>query len=138
MSPLHPAFQLQRSATKYEAQRAAGHDYNHWGRFYTITLREAKNVFEEDPNMTWLHVTAPKKQEIMDRVNSRLRDEQIPEVGYDILSWRMSNTLKNLRAQAIASSKEKEKKKKSESQSATDSTPAGSAGTLMFDPVRDY
>ncbi|ORY01898.1 hypothetical protein BCR34DRAFT_574547 [Clohesyomyces aquaticus] len=138
MDTMHPAFQLQRSANKDTAQNAAGHDQFQWDRFYTFTLQEARDVFKQDPTLSWTHVTAPEKRAIYERVNAKLRHEDIPEVSHDILTWRMSLVLKNLRTQDRRDQAASSSRAQLEAQSAgADLSPVSSSETQSFGAERN-
>ncbi|KAF2128805.1 hypothetical protein P153DRAFT_357318 [Dothidotthia symphoricarpi CBS 119687] len=91
-------FDLKRSATTREAQAAAHHTKPQWARFYYqhITKAEIDILLEAQPLILWPSIPADVLTEIYNRVNAEIAKEQIPEVGYDIFSWRMARGIQNV------------------------------------------
>lgn len=54
-------------------------------------MREAKD------DVRWREVPYNEKREVMKRINAQLDAEGIPEVTLQIVSWRMSKALVNLK-----------------------------------------
>jgi hypothetical protein len=65
-----------------------------------ITKDEARRLTAQNLSWTWPNVPADVKTELHDRVNRLLADEGIPEVGDDVLSWRMSIAIRDSRHNA--------------------------------------
>ncbi|KAH6861249.1 hypothetical protein AA0117_g12846 [Alternaria alternata] len=86
-------FELKKGAKTQEAQMRAGHDKLQWDRFYNITKAEINTLVEANPDISWPTVPGDVLATIFARVNARLRDEQIPEVQYDVFSWRMARAI---------------------------------------------
>lgn len=62
-----------------------------------ITKDEARKIIQHDYSWTWRRVPANVKLQIIDKVKQALRSEGIPEVGDDVLVWRMPNALRDCR-----------------------------------------
>ncbi|KAF1954565.1 hypothetical protein CC80DRAFT_417156 [Byssothecium circinans] len=88
---------LKTSATAVEARAEAGHGFIHWGRFYHLTKEEARRLVQEHPNSTWASVPADERLKIQARVNVKLADEGVPIVSEDVLHWRMSLVVRDVR-----------------------------------------
>ncbi|KAF2827457.1 hypothetical protein CC86DRAFT_290629 [Ophiobolus disseminans] len=87
------AFDLKKSAKTKEAQAKAGHNKPQWDRFYYITKIEIDNFIKAQPDITWHVVPYNVINEYLIRVNEKLVKEGIPEVEYDVFSWRMARAL---------------------------------------------
>ncbi|KAF2007852.1 hypothetical protein P154DRAFT_516646 [Amniculicola lignicola CBS 123094] len=90
---VHEAFQLLRKATSSQARQAAGHNEEQWRRFIIITREAAQVIVHEHSDWTWPQVPFQEKEKVQAGVNARLAEERIPEVGTDVLRWRMSHAL---------------------------------------------
>ncbi|EOA87744.1 uncharacterized protein SETTUDRAFT_168889, partial [Exserohilum turcica Et28A] len=58
-----------------------------------ITKAEINDLVEENPDVSWPTVPGDVLASIFDRVNAQLRAENIPEVQYDVFSWRMARAI---------------------------------------------
>lgn len=62
-----------------------------------ITKDEAKQLSEAHPDWTrWILIPANEKEQILERINSRLCAEGIPAVEMIILKWRVSQLLRDI------------------------------------------
>jgi hypothetical protein len=57
------------------------------------TTVEADRLLEADPELTWPSIPDDVLAEMHSRVNGRLAKEGIPEVRYDVFSWRMARAI---------------------------------------------
>ncbi|PVI04245.1 hypothetical protein DM02DRAFT_586458 [Periconia macrospinosa] len=90
-------FPLAKKASAEEARDKSGLTKIQWDRFYIITKDEANRVVQTNISWTWPRVPANVKVQIIDLVNTALRNESIPEVGEDVLEWRMSIAIRDSR-----------------------------------------
>ncbi|PVH98611.1 hypothetical protein DM02DRAFT_565976 [Periconia macrospinosa] len=90
-------FPLAKKASAEEARDKSGYTRIQWERFYVITKDEANDITQHHPTWTWPRIPADKKLEIIERINTLLRLEKIPEPEEDILAWRMSIAIRDSR-----------------------------------------
>jgi hypothetical protein len=57
------------------------------------TTVEADRLLEADPELTWPSIPDDVLAEMHSRVNGQLAKEGIPEVRYDVFSWRMARAI---------------------------------------------
>lgn len=62
-----------------------------------ITKDIAREMRETAPDIRWRRVPFNEKCSIMERVNSLLSKEGIPAVEIDLVGWRMSRAIGNLK-----------------------------------------
>ncbi|KAL5121513.1 hypothetical protein ACEQ8H_000585 [Pleosporales sp. CAS-2024a] len=86
-------FELKKGAKTQEAQVHAGLSRLQWDRFYNITKIEIHDLVEAYPDISWPTVPGDVLSSIFDRVNAQLKAENIPEVQYDVFSWRMARAI---------------------------------------------
>ncbi|KAH8644024.1 hypothetical protein IG631_01488 [Alternaria alternata] len=82
-------FDLKKNAKTREAQVHAGLSKPQW-RYTTV---EVDRLLEADPDLTWPSIPDDVLAEVHSRVNSQLAKEGIPEVRYDVFSWRMARAI---------------------------------------------
>ncbi|EMD94601.1 hypothetical protein COCC4DRAFT_152617 [Bipolaris maydis ATCC 48331] len=82
-------FDLKKSAKTHEAQEKSGYNKLQWDRFYNITKAEINALVKANPEVSWPLVPGNELAAIYTRVNAQLQAEHIPEVQYDVFSWRM-------------------------------------------------
>ncbi|XPS72452.1 hypothetical protein M3J09_004617 [Ascochyta lentis] len=88
---------IRINATVNEARAAAGHNREQWDRFYFITKDEAKQLADAHEEWTrWILIPANEKEQMLERINSRLQAEGIPPVEMIILKWRVSQLLRDI------------------------------------------
>ncbi|KAF9698552.1 hypothetical protein EKO04_003848 [Ascochyta lentis] len=84
---------IRINATVNEARAAAGHNREQWDRFYD----EAKQLADAHEEWTrWILIPANEKEQMLERINSRLQAEGIPPVEMIILKWRVSQLLRDI------------------------------------------
>ncbi|KAF2749891.1 hypothetical protein M011DRAFT_465549 [Sporormia fimetaria CBS 119925] len=88
---------LRAKATAEEARTVAGLNRCEWHSFYRITKDEARRVIEKHPGLTWCQTPAWVKNEVWDRVNAQLAEEQALPVGFDVIMWRMNTAVRDAR-----------------------------------------
>ncbi|KAF2273212.1 uncharacterized protein EI97DRAFT_384051 [Westerdykella ornata] len=81
---------LSHNATAEEARTTAGMGLAEWGRFLAITREEGRAIAEAHPTWSWADVPAREKANVHARVNAQLLEEGAPQVGEDIIRWRMA------------------------------------------------
>ncbi|CAN9251639.1 unnamed protein product [Alternaria alternata] len=86
-------FDLKKNAKTREAQAHAGLSKPQWVKFYRYTTVEADRLLEADPELTWPSIPDDVLAEMHSRVNGQLAKEGIPEVRYDVFSWRMARAI---------------------------------------------
>ena len=62
-----------------------------------VTKSIAREMRDLDPAIGWRRVPFNKKCSIMERINSLLAKEGIPAVEIDLVGWRMSRAIDNLK-----------------------------------------
>ena len=62
-----------------------------------ITKNIAREMRETAPDVQWRRVPFKEKCVVMDRINSLLIEEGIPVVEIDLVGWRMSRAISNLK-----------------------------------------
>ncbi|KNG50009.1 hypothetical protein TW65_02928 [Stemphylium lycopersici] len=82
---------IRINATVQEARTAANHSQEQWDRFYARQLAEARPEWKR-----WILIPANEKEQMLDRINARLRAEGIPPVEMIILKWRVSQLLRDI------------------------------------------
>ncbi|CAN9400463.1 unnamed protein product [Alternaria alternata] len=88
---------IRINATVQEARTAANHSQEQWDRFYFITKDEARQLAEAHPDWKrWILIPANEKEQMLERINTRLRAEGIPPVEMIILKWRVSQLLRDI------------------------------------------
>ncbi|KAH8717051.1 hypothetical protein GQ44DRAFT_624270 [Phaeosphaeriaceae sp. PMI808] len=88
---------IRINATVHEARAAAGHTKEQWDRFYFITKDEAKQLSEAHKDWSrWILIPANEKEQMLERINGRLRAEGIRPVEMIILKWRVSQLLRDI------------------------------------------
>ncbi|KAK1913540.1 hypothetical protein P3342_005477 [Pyrenophora teres f. teres] len=88
---------IRINATVQEARTAANHSQEQWDRFYFITKDEARQLAEAHPDWKrWILIPANEKEQMLERINARLRAEGIPPVEMIILKWRVSQLLRDI------------------------------------------
>ncbi|KAH7392599.1 hypothetical protein BKA66DRAFT_379987, partial [Pyrenochaeta sp. MPI-SDFR-AT-0127] len=88
---------IRINATVQEARTAAGHSQEQWDRFYFITKDEARRLAEAHTDWKrWILIPANEKEQMLERINGRLRAEGIPAVEMIILKWRVSQLLRDI------------------------------------------
>lgn len=105
---------MRINATVQEARDAAGHTKEQWDRFYVssacsprmlrlanstkfITKDEAKQLSEAHKDWSrWILIPANEKEQMLERINGRLRAEGIRPVEMIILKWRVSQLLRDI------------------------------------------
>ncbi|EOA90586.1 hypothetical protein ACJQWK_11639 [Exserohilum turcicum] len=96
---------IRINATVQEARTAANHSQEQWDRFYFITKDEARQLAEAHPDWKrWILIPANEKEQMLDRINARLRAEGIPPVEMIILKWRVSQLLRDIQRKYEAGS----------------------------------
>jgi len=104
---------LPDRASAEEARMAAGLPVDGWRRYLVrltisslqqgLTRRQdftqdiARAMRQTNPSLRWRSVSYREKCEIMVQINTRLADDGLPPVGADIVGWRMSRVLGNLK-----------------------------------------
>ncbi|CAN9249640.1 unnamed protein product [Alternaria alternata] len=83
-------FDLKKNAKTREAQAHAGLSLTSLQRYTTV---EADRLLEADPELTWPSIPDDVLAEMHSRVNGQLAKEGIPEVRYDVFSWRMARAI---------------------------------------------
>ncbi|KAF2014190.1 hypothetical protein BU24DRAFT_462999 [Aaosphaeria arxii CBS 175.79] len=104
-----------------EVQALTGLNNPQWKRFFRITLAEAKELVKLYPT-SWVGLPYMEQEALWERVNEALRNENIPAVDENIISWRMIRAIDY--AKAI---------RPTASASASVTVPR----SLPYDPVRD-
>ncbi|OCL05696.1 hypothetical protein AOQ84DRAFT_441310 [Glonium stellatum] len=69
-------------------------DPEQWRQFKDFTKEEAKIIIRNGDS--WVGVSLDKKKEILERVNKKLKEDHAPEVGMDIIDWRMPKAIKRI------------------------------------------
>lgn len=96
---------IRINATVQEARTAAGHSQEQWDRFYFITKDEARRLAEAHTDWKrWILIPANEKEQMLERINGRLRAEGIPAVEMIILKWRVSQLLRDIQRKYEAGS----------------------------------
>ncbi|OAL50134.1 hypothetical protein IQ07DRAFT_510304 [Pyrenochaeta sp. DS3sAY3a] len=96
---------IRINATVQEARSAAGHSQEQWDRFYFITKDEARQLAEAHTDWKrWILIPANEKEQMLERINGRLRAEGIPPVEMIILKWRVSQLLRDIQRKFEAGS----------------------------------
>lgn len=96
---------IRINATVQEARSAAGHSQEQWDRFYFITKDEARQLAEAHTDWKrWILIPANEKEQMLERINGRLRAEGIPPVEMIILKWRVSQLLRDIQRKYEAGS----------------------------------
>ncbi|KAH9875251.1 hypothetical protein J1614_004742 [Plenodomus biglobosus] len=96
---------IRINATVQEARTAANHSQEQWDRFYFITKDEARQLAEAHPDWKrWILIPANEKEQMLERINARLRAEGIPAVEMIILKWRVSQLLRDIQRKYEAGS----------------------------------
>ncbi|RYO34983.1 hypothetical protein AA0113_g9152 [Alternaria arborescens] len=96
---------IRINATVQEARTAANHSQEQWDRFYFITKDEARQLAEAHPDWKrWILIPANEKEQMLERINTRLRAEGIPPVEMIILKWRVSQLLRDIQRKYEAGS----------------------------------
>ncbi|EFQ96205.1 hypothetical protein PTT_02317 [Pyrenophora teres f. teres 0-1] len=96
---------IRINATVQEARTAANHSQEQWDRFYFITKDEARQLAEAHPDWKrWILIPANEKEQMLERINARLRAEGIPPVEMIILKWRVSQLLRDIQRKYADSS----------------------------------
>ena len=54
-----------------------------------FSLSESRELVRTHPDRTWVDVPADVKEDVRTRINTLLADENIPQVGEDVIRWRM-------------------------------------------------
>jgi hypothetical protein len=62
-----------------------------------ITQDEARKMREKYPDLRWRRVPHNEKGNVTERVNKELTDQGISRVGSDVIGWRMSRAIGNLK-----------------------------------------
>ena len=62
-----------------------------------ITKDIAREMREAEPDVRWRRVPFRKKCVVMERINSLLSEEGIHAVEIDLVGWRMSRAISNLK-----------------------------------------
>jgi hypothetical protein len=65
-----------------------------------FTKNEARSINQKQPTWTWPDIPPDDKKAVHDRVNVQLSNENIPEVGEDIIKWRMTLCMRDVRSHA--------------------------------------
>ncbi|EDU48626.1 conserved hypothetical protein [Pyrenophora tritici-repentis Pt-1C-BFP] len=93
---------IRINATVQEARTAANHSQEQWDRFYFITKDEARQLAEAHPDWKrWILIPANEKEQMLERINARLRAEGIPPVEMIILKWRVSQLLRDIQRKYV-------------------------------------
>lgn len=58
---------------------------------------EARRLATEHPEWNWTNVPAYEKSRVRDSINAQLRREGVPELGEDIIRWRMSICIRDVK-----------------------------------------
>ncbi|KAF1831552.1 hypothetical protein BDW02DRAFT_44859 [Decorospora gaudefroyi] len=96
---------IRINATVQEARTAANHSQEQWDRFYFITKDESRQLAEAHPDWKrWILIPANEKEQMLERINARLRAEGIPPVEMIILKWRVSQLLRDIQRKYEAGS----------------------------------
>ncbi|KAH6620174.1 hypothetical protein C7974DRAFT_227562 [Boeremia exigua] len=88
---------LPDRASAEEARAAAGFSEEEWRRFIDITKDIARGMQDGTPDIRWRRVPFNLKRSTMDRINDLLAQEGIPVVEIDLIGWRMSRAIGNLK-----------------------------------------
>ncbi|KAF1922389.1 uncharacterized protein M421DRAFT_426976 [Didymella exigua CBS 183.55] len=88
---------LPDRASAEEARATAGFSEMEWRSFIDITKDIAREMRETTPDIRWRRVPFNEKCSVMERVNSLLSKEGIPAVEIDLVGWRMSRAIGNLK-----------------------------------------
>lgn len=62
-----------------------------------ITKDIARELRETNPALTWRQVLFNEKRRITESINARLIEEGIPMIEIELVGWRMSRVIGNLR-----------------------------------------
>ncbi|KAF5845572.1 hypothetical protein GGP41_009370 [Bipolaris sorokiniana] len=138
---------LPDRATAEEARIAAGYSDPQWRRFIDITKDVARELREKDPELRWRRVPYNRKCEITEMINTQLVGEGISAITIELVGWRMSRVIGNLKYAEAKSTRSIDHPIEINSATyaggADGVTPAkdvhGAAveGTRTFDPIRD-
>ncbi|KAH6861252.1 hypothetical protein B0T12DRAFT_404416 [Alternaria alternata] len=137
---------LPDRASAEEARLAAGFSDPEWRRFIDITKEIARELREVDSALTWRQVPFNEKRRITERINARLTEEDIPAIEIELVGWRMSRVIGNLRHAEAKSTKllgapsapDVATSSADTNQGTKPATTSSSASTTRtFDPIRD-
>jgi hypothetical protein len=65
-----------------------------------FTKNEARSINKKQPTWTWPDVPPDDKKAVHDRVNAQLSNENIPEISEDVLKWRMTQCMRDVKNHA--------------------------------------
>ncbi|KAF9740297.1 hypothetical protein PMIN01_02932 [Paraphaeosphaeria minitans] len=140
---------LLTTATAEEARAKSGLNWSEWAKFYSLSAagsgsvpvpafakEEARRLASEHPEWNWTNVPQYEKTRVRDSINAQLRREGISPLGEDIVRWRMSICIRDVKQWAVNKTCMPKR----------DPTAAGSAGSAYhqvppsrpYDPVRDF
>ncbi|KAH8728493.1 hypothetical protein GQ44DRAFT_784352 [Phaeosphaeriaceae sp. PMI808] len=78
---------IQARTKAEDVQGQAGHPFNQWRQFQSITRDEARRSLA---GHIWGNLMDSEQETFLANFNTKLREKQIPEVTLDILRWRMA------------------------------------------------
>ncbi|KAJ4349766.1 uncharacterized protein N0V89_008384 [Didymosphaeria variabile] len=127
---------LLTTATAEEARAKSGLNWSEWAKFYAFAKEEARRLASEHPEWNWTNVPAYEKTRVRESINGQLRREGISPLGEDIIRWRMSICIRDVKQWAV-------NKTCMPKRNSTAAVAAGSAyhqvpPSRPYDPVRDF
>ena len=70
---------------------------DHRRHHQAFAKEEARRLASEHPEWNWTNVPAYEKSRVRDSINDQLRREGVPELGEDIIRWRMSICIRDVK-----------------------------------------
>ena len=106
---------IRADATAKQVRNAVQHDPEQWQRFLAsiqawaetpffnkdqqkFTNEEARNIISSGRG--WNDVNLPEREDILKRVNKKLRDDRSNEVNQKVMSWRMPKAIRSATGQS--------------------------------------
>ncbi|KAF2259153.1 hypothetical protein CC78DRAFT_548588 [Lojkania enalia] len=100
-----------------------------------FTRQEAERLLQDVSVSTWIDITDKGQNQVLDAVNLRLQQMEIPEVTLEILAWRMSRAMWENRKLTETSSRAQSSRL--ELGLRLNDTPAIPPRTSYYGPARD-
>ncbi|KAF2272168.1 uncharacterized protein EI97DRAFT_406756 [Westerdykella ornata] len=101
-----PASDIKTHARADEVQEALGYRDEQWHWFYWLTREEAKKLITLHPDCPTYTSFPPREQiQLLERLNATLSNEGIPPITSQVLKWRMSTLIRDLKKRQQRKSK---------------------------------
>ena len=105
---------LLLSATAEEVQKATGYNLSEWDKFLVsplkclqlanllkllqrFTRKEAEELARTYPNRVWANYTTNEQEKVKERINKKLADNSIAQVGSTVIRWRMARCVRDVK-----------------------------------------